>query len=55
MGHVRVIRNIFQKFGYFLGHVIILMVRIKSLVKVFLDYSYDQTELFVNIIIPLNL
>jgi hypothetical protein len=37
MGHVIVIKNIFQKFGYFFGHMIILTVRIKILVKVFLD------------------
>jgi hypothetical protein len=28
-------KNILQKFGYFFGHVIILMARIKRLVKVF--------------------
>jgi hypothetical protein len=35
MGHVLIMKNILQKFGYFLGHVIILMARIKNLVKVF--------------------
>jgi len=36
MGHVIIMKNIFQRFGYFLGHAInIIMARIKSLVKVF--------------------
>jgi hypothetical protein len=56
MGHVVIMKNILQKFGYSLGHAInILMARIKGLVKVFVYYSYDQTEVFVNIIILPNL
>jgi hypothetical protein len=35
MVHVIVMKNIIQKFDYFLNHVIILMARIKSPIKVF--------------------
>jgi hypothetical protein len=55
MGHVIVMKNIFQKYGYFLDHVIILIARIKTPIKFFWDYSYDQTELLVNVIVPPNL